>query len=190
MSYQKFGAARLSKMLAVAAMAALPLISAGHSAFSAASQDTVDLAKHFEQLAEPKPLPDMPIQLADHETVILKEDGPKLMLINFWATWCAPCVKELPSLDALEGDMGSDDFEVVAISMDRQGMKVVGPFFEKTNLQNLKPYTDAKGDFGQALGTNALPMTLLVKDGKIIRQIVGPADWASPQAKAIIKAAM
>ena len=190
MPYQNSPAGRYFRMLAVVAAAAFPLISAGHSAFSASSQAAGTLESEFKLLDTPEPLSDLPVQLADNENVVLAEDGAKLKLINFWATWCAPCVKEMPSLDALEGELGSDDFEVVTISMDRQGMEVVAPFFEKVNLQNLKPYTDTTGDFGRAMGANGLPMTLLVKDGQVIRRIIGPADWSSPEAKALLKAAM
>ena len=190
MPYQKPCAGRYFRLLAVVVAAAFPLISAGHSAFSASSQAAGTLESEFKLLDKPEPLSDLPVQLADKENVVLAEDGTKLKLINFWATWCAPCVKEMPSLDELQREMGGDDFEVVTVSMDRQGMEVVAPFFEKVNLRDLKPYTDVKGDFGRAMGTNALPMSLLVKDGMVIRRIIGPADWSSPEAKAIIKTAM
>jgi thiol-disulfide isomerase/thioredoxin len=159
----------------------------GHSAFSASPQDAAKLDTEFAPVTEAQMLSDLPVSLADKEKVVLAKEKTPLMLINVWATWCAPCVEEMPSLDALEKKMGSDKFQVAAVSMDRQGMEVVAPFFQKEGITALKPYTDTEGAFARAIGAQGLPMTILVKDGKIVRRIVGPADWSSAEAEAIIK---
>jgi len=165
------------------------VVAGGHSAFSAGLQPTDNLARDFKAPDEPIMLSDIPLQTADGGEVVLTRDAPGLILVNVWATWCAPCVEEMPSLDKLQADMGSDDFEVVTVSMG-QGMDKVGPFFEKENITALTPYIDASGDFSRAMGALGLPVSFLVKDGKVVRQIVGPADWASDEAKEIIRAAM
>lgn len=163
---------------------------AGHSAFSADGQGADDLSAGFAVLAEPIPLSLLPIQIAGSKDVILKDRAGTMMLINVWATWCAPCVEEMPALDALQGQLGSDNFEVVTISMDRHGMEDVAPFFADTHIQHLVPYTDVKGDFSRAMGAMGLPVTFLVKDGMVIRKIVGPADWGSDAARTIIESHM
>jgi len=179
--YQKFGP------LAVICLALISF-PAGHSAFSAGLQPTDDLAHDFTAPEEPLALSDIPLTL-DGKPVVLTRDAPDLILLNVWATWCGPCVEEMPSLDRLQAELGSDSFEVVAVSMG-QDMDKVGPFFEKEDITALKPYIDKTGDFSRAMGALGLPVSYLIKDGKVLRQIVGPADWASDEAKEIIEAEM
>jgi thiol-disulfide isomerase/thioredoxin len=179
--YQKFRA------LAVISIGLMSL-PAGHSAFSAGLQPTDDLAHDFAAPEEPLTLSDIPLTL-DGKPVVLAKEAPGLILLNVWATWCGPCVEEMPSLDRLEAELGSDRFQVVTVSMG-QDMDKVGPFFEKEGIKALKPYIDKSGDFSRAMGALGLPVSYLIKDGKVLRQIVGPADWASAEAKAIIQAEM
>ena len=115
----------------------------------------------------------------------------RVMLVNLWATWCAPCRKEMPHLAALQKELGSADFEVVAISVDRKGVEASSAFLKETGADNLalyvEPSTAIVNDF-QALG---LPATILIdRKGREIGRLLGPADWASPEAKALIKAAL
>ena len=167
----------------------LGFVAAGHSAFSAGLQPTDNLARDFAAPEEPLTLTDIPVKLAGTQEVVLTEDAPRLILLNVWATWCAPCVEEMPSLDKLEAELGGERFEVVTVSM-AQGMDKVAPFFKKANISNLKPYIDDSGDFSRAMGAFGLPVSYLIKDGKVLRQIVGPADWASKEAREIIQAEM
>ena len=115
-----------------------------------------------------------------------------VILVNFWATWCAPCLKELPSLDALEGALGGPDFAVVAVAADPSGPEAAGAFLEKLKLRNLKLYADPKLALAIATGGSAvLPVSILYDaEGREIGRYVGEADWASAEAKALIKAAI
>ena len=83
----------------------------------------------------------------------------KVVLLNLWATWCGPCVREMPHLDKLQAMLGGADFEVVALSSDRGGVEKVEPFFRRTNVNHLEIYLDPKNRIARALGARGLPTT-------------------------------
>lgn len=112
----------------------------------------------------------------------------KVVVLNFWATWCAPCIQELPTLDKLQADLGNDKFEVVVVSVDLRGMEKVGPFWAEKGYKNLAIRLDQRGTMMRAFGTRGLPTTFLVDaDGGIVGYLEGHADWASPEAKALVR---
>jgi thiol-disulfide isomerase/thioredoxin len=112
----------------------------------------------------------------------------KVVLLNFWATWCAPCVTELPTLDKLQGEMGSAKFEVVAVSVDLRGMEKVGPFWREKGYKHLQIRLDQRGTMMKAFGTRGLPTTFLVNhEGNVVGYLEGHADWSSPEAKALMR---
>jgi thiol-disulfide isomerase/thioredoxin len=115
----------------------------------------------------------------------------RVVLLNLWATWCAPCRKEMPSLAELQEQLGSKDFEVVAVSLDRQGEDVAAKFLEETNASALALYLDKESDSLDKLRVVGLPASILIdRQGREIGRIFGPAEWASPEALELIKAAM
>lgn len=115
----------------------------------------------------------------------------KVLLVNLWATWCAPCRKEMPALAQLQKEMGSDQFEVVAISVDRKGVEASAAFLKETGAENLKLYVEPSLTILNDLQAIGLPATLLIdRQGREIGRLLGPADWASPEAIALIKAAL
>ena len=117
----------------------------------------------------------------------LKEFRNKVLLVNLWATWCAPCRHEMPALDALQGDLGSSEFQVVAISTDRRGREVVRDFYDKLGIENLAIYNDKTMKAPLALRVRGLPTTLLIdRKGREIGRLVGPARWDSKEAKELI----
>ncbi|HLZ64618.1 MAG TPA: TlpA disulfide reductase family protein [Aliidongia sp.] len=135
----------------------------------------------------PAPAPDVAFSDGDNATLGFKDFKGKVTLVNLWATWCAPCVKEMPSLEALKKARGGADFDVVTISQDRGGRKVVDPFFEKNGLSALPRYTDADNAVGHALHIRGLPTTVLLdRDGNEIGRFEGGADWAGRDAQALI----
>jgi thiol-disulfide isomerase/thioredoxin len=112
----------------------------------------------------------------------------KVVLLNFWATWCAPCVTELPTLDKLQGEMGGPKFEVVAVSVDLRGMDKVGPFWKEKGYKHLAVRLDQRSTMMKAFGTRGLPTTFLVDhEGNVVGYLEGHADWASPEAKALMR---
>lgn len=140
---------------------------------------------------EPKPLPDLAFQDGAGKPLKLSDWKGRVVLVNLWATWCAPCRKEMPDLAKLEKELGSDQFEVLAISVDRKGAEASAAFLKETGADNLKLYVEPSTKIVGEVQSAGLPATLLIgRDGRELGRILGPADWASPEAQALIKAAL
>jgi thiol-disulfide isomerase/thioredoxin len=128
-----------------------------------------------------------PMTIADH--------AGKTVLLNLWATWCAPCRAEMPALDALQKEKGGDAFEVVAVNVDTGDDAKPKKFLKEIGVETLGYYRDATmGLFneakkrGLALG---LPVTMLIDgEGCLIAHMNGPAEWSSPDAKRLVEAAV
>lgn len=109
----------------------------------------------------------------------LKDWHGKTVLVNIWATWCAPCLDELPALAALHHRYADQGFEVIAISQDAGGLKAVKPLFDKRKI-HLPIYTDADGKFFSALQLEGLPMSYLLNaQGSVMKVYVGNQEWLS-----------
>jgi thiol-disulfide isomerase/thioredoxin len=138
---------------------------------------------------EPEALSDVRFQDANGTEKSVADWRGKVVLVNLWATWCAPCRKEMPALDLLQKELGSSNFEVVAISVDRTGLPGARKFLDETNVQNLALYADPTTKLSSALKAVGLPITLLLDtEGREIGRLVGPAEWDSEDAKRLIRA--
>jgi thiol-disulfide isomerase/thioredoxin len=127
----------------------------------------------------------------DGKQLSLAQWKGRVVLLNLWATWCAPCRKEMPSLAELQKQLGSKDFEVVAVSLDREGEEVAAKFLGETNATALELYLDKESNSLDKLRAVGLPASLLIdRQGREIGRILGPAEWASPEALDLIKAAI
>jgi thiol-disulfide isomerase/thioredoxin len=144
----------------------------------------------FELAKAPKPLPDLEFLDADDKPVTFAGFKGKVVLINFWATWCAPCVKEMPSLDRLQAAMGKEKFVVLPLSLDGPSKPKVVPFYKDRNLANLGIYFDKGRKAMQKLDISILPTSILVDPaGRELGRLEGEADWDKPEAIALMKAA-
>lgn len=150
----------------------------------------------FAPTTTPRRVPDLAFQDAAGKPLRLAEVSPgALRLVNLWATWCAPCRKEMPALDQLQAELGGKDFEVVALNIDTRDPAKPREFLTETGVRSLAFYADPKAQSFQdlrAVGRGfGLPTTLLI-DGKgcEIGHLSGPAEWASPDAQALIRAAL
>ena len=115
----------------------------------------------------------------------------KTVLLNLWATWCAPCKAEMPSLDRLQSQLGSDTFQVVALALDRKGTKAAQAFLDQIKTENLQLYIDPSAKAGPALKVTGMPTTILINpEGLEIGRLVGPAEWDSKAAIKLITEAM
>jgi len=115
----------------------------------------------------------------------------KVVLLNLWATWCAPCKVEMPSLSRLQAALGGNDFAVVPVSLDRTGPDAPRKFLASNNLGNLPLLLDASASLANKLGASGLPATLILdREGREIARLLGPAEWDGPAAQDIIRAAI
>lgn len=141
----------------------------------------------------PRSLAGLSFNAPDGSPMTLADLSGKTVLMNLWATWCAPCRHEMPALNRLQADLGDDTFEVVAVNVDTGGDEKPRRFLDETGVDALGYYRDATlGLFndlkrrGLALG---LPVTLLVdRDGCLLAHMNGPAEWASDDARRLIAA--
>jgi thiol-disulfide isomerase/thioredoxin len=145
----------------------------------------------FELAGAPKAVPEIGFADADDKALTLADYKGKVVLLNFWATWCAPCVKEMPSLNRLQGEMGKDKFTVVPLSLDGTSRPKVAPFYKDKDLANLGIYFDKGKKVQQTLDVSVLPTSILIDaQGREIGRMVGDADWDKPEAVALMKAAV
>ncbi len=135
----------------------------------------------------PAPASDLPFSDLDGGAHSLADYRGKLLLVNFWATWCAPCREEMPSLDALQRQMGDDDFAVLTIASGRNPPPAIRKFFAEAGITDLPTLTDPSMALARAFGVLAMPISVLIDaEGREIARMAGDADWASPAALALI----
>lgn len=136
--------------------------------------------------------------IAGSEVAFLGEDGAEMTLanyagkhivLNFWATWCAPCRKEMPDLSDLQTQLGGDTFEVVTIATGRNPRPAMERFFDEIEVDNLPLHTDERQNLARSLGVLGLPVTLILDpEGNEIARLQGDAEWNSESAVAILNA--
>lgn len=115
----------------------------------------------------------------------------RIVLLNIWATWCAPCREEMPSLSRLQEKLGGEDFAVVPVSVDRKGIEAVRKFLDEIGVHNLPALIDPAARLNFKVRALGLPATLLIdRQGREIGRMVGPAEWDSPEAVALLRAAI
>lgn len=117
----------------------------------------------------------------------LAEFRGKWVLLNFWATWCAPCRKEMPTLSALQADLGGDSFAVVTIATGRNSPQGIRRFFEETGVTNLPLFVDPDHALARPMGVFGLPVTMILDPGgREVARMMGEADWNGASARAIL----
>ncbi|KQK27640.1 thiol:disulfide interchange protein [Bosea thiooxidans] len=145
--------------------------------------------------SRPQPAPELAFTGPDGQPTTLAALKGKTLLVNLWATWCAPCLKEMPSLDALQKEMGGPDFAVVAINIDTRNLDKPKAWLAENKITTLPFYGDPQAATFQALRAahkvEGMPVSIIVdKAGCELGIIQGPADWASADSKALMKAAI
>jgi thiol-disulfide isomerase/thioredoxin len=166
----------LSRRGLVAASGATLL--AGLNARNSARAEAVDLKppSAIAPVQPPGTLPPLAFKVITGEPVGLARFRGRPVVLNFWATWCAPCVAELPELDELAA---SGAVTVLAASADRRGMEVVGPFLAKHPLPHLTVLLDQESDAAHAAGVAGFPTTLIIDaEGRLRGRLEGPASWS------------
>lgn len=130
----------------------------------------------------PQSVTDTSFQDANGTPRTLSNFRGKVVLLNLWATWCAPCRKEMPALDRLQQALGGPDFQVVALSIDTGGTKVVRQFYDQIGIRALGIYVDPSTEATSRLRALGIPTTLLLdREGRERWRKTGPAEWDSPE---------
>jgi thiol-disulfide isomerase/thioredoxin len=136
----------------------------------------------------PKPVINVRYETEDGSRGEMEDFRGKVILVNVWATWCVPCREEMPTLDALQAELGGDRFEVVALSIDRAGSPVVRRFYDEIGVTNLRMYVDKTMLSMTALRTVGLPTTILIDaQGQELGRLVGPAEWDEPEMVSFLR---
>lgn len=141
--------------------------------------------------ATPQPVPEAILSKVDTGLTYLSEFKGKIILLNLWATWCPPCIAELPSLNALQIAMKNDDFEVITVSTDRMELSAINDFLMNRGWRAIPPFADANGDL-QSLDIfkdiAGLPVTVILdRNMQALAMFEGDADWNGPAARAVIE---
>lgn len=155
---------------------------------SAEASSTTSSSYHKVQDLDPEPVPDLTFETLDGGSIALADQDGKVLLINFWATWCAPCRKEIPELNALHSDLKGEGLTVIGVSLDRDGVDAVKPFLEQHEIK-YPVVVDKDGTAEAELGPiHGLPTTVVVEDGQITKRVIGifPVDKMKPTLKEML----
>ena len=126
------------------------------------------------------PAPDFTFPGLDGKMVSLSDYRGKVVLVNIWATWCPPCVEEMPSMEQLYQKLKGKDFEILAVSIDSLGVKAVAPFMKKHKL-TFPALINSAGTLRTSYRTTGIPESFIInKDGILVEKIIGPRDWTRP----------
>ena len=131
----------------------------------------------FELSKEKQNISDLKFKDDEGKEISFSDFQDKILLVNFWATWCAPCIKEMPSLDRLKKKINKN-FDVIAVSVDRDGVKKVKDFFNENKITNLEEYFDTKNSLAKEMNLIGLPTSFFInKKGDLIGYFQGDLEW-------------
>lgn len=143
--------------------------------------------KKLVLLDAPKPVPEVGLVDGDDAPRSLADYRGKWVVLNFWATWCAPCRKEMPSLDRLQAAM--PEIAVVPVATGRNPVPAIHKFFDEAGVTRLPVLRDPTSALGRQMGVMALPVTLVLDpEGREVARLIGDAEWDTPEAQAILRA--
>jgi thiol-disulfide isomerase/thioredoxin len=146
------------------------------------------LTDGLEHVSPSQDPPDGVFVTRDGATHHLSEFKGHGMVVNMWATWCAPCVAEMPSLQALSKALAPHDIAVLPLSSDRGGADVVQSWYHAHGITALPVLLDPKGAMARAFNARGIPTTVIIDtSGKVVARLEGAADWSAPDAQALIR---
>ena len=132
--------------------------------------------------------PDFAVSDLAGRTVRLSALRGKVVVLNLWTTWCAPCVDEMPSMERLWTSLEGEDFALLAVSQDEDGRRVVEPFVERMKL-SFPVFLDPEHEVGDRYGVWGYPETFIIdRNGRVVEHVVGPRDWATPESVRALRA--
>ncbi|MFL2802981.1 MAG: TlpA family protein disulfide reductase [Paracoccaceae bacterium] len=150
--------------------------------FANTSYTETNEIKKFYFSEDPIPINNLKVLDIDSDETNILNKNYNLLLLNFWATWCSPCTKEMPSLNELQSKFDENQFKIITIATGRNNPNKIIDFFKKYNLANLENYRDPKGKLALELGVLGLPSSIIVsRDGHDIGRLIGPIDWSKKE---------
>ena len=162
----------------------------GHADVAAADAVRAGDMRKLALHATPVDLPDIGLVDENDAPRSLADYSGQWVVLNFWATWCAPCRAEMPTLQALDTAMG-DDFSVVTVATGRNSIEGIDKFFDEAAIDTLPRLRDPKSELARKMGLLGLPLTVILNpEGQEIARLIGDADWNSADAKAVFAALM
>jgi thiol-disulfide isomerase/thioredoxin len=143
----------------------------------------------LRETPEGRPIPEgLTFQDAEGRETRFESFRGRGLVVNFWATWCPPCVAEMPALDRAHAALARDGIEVLPLSSDRGGRAQVEPFYARTGLKNLAIWLDPRSAAGRAFGIRGLPTTIILdRSGREVARLEGEAEWDRPEMLAAIR---
>jgi len=151
---------------------------------------TMGSLANYVEAKELTPVPAVRFMDASGRVMTLEDFRGRVVVLNLWATWCTPCVAEMPMLDRLQKQLGEEDAIVVALSIDRGGKEAVQEFYQKTGVTHLKVFVDPTMRAQSDLGLLGLPTTLIIdREGRERGRLVGPAEWDDEAAVDLVRRA-
>ena len=148
----------------------------------------VGAIRDFKVIENGGTAPEVPFLGFDGNMHRLSEMRGRVLLVNFWATWCGPCFAELPEFDRLQARMGGQEFAVVLVNQERIEPERADAFLDFVGMNELGTYFDPRGDLFRAFGGRVLPVTFLLgRDGMVLGKLQGGADWAQREARELIR---
>jgi thiol-disulfide isomerase/thioredoxin len=165
---------------------ALLVLLLGLPAAIAAGDETLT-AGEFIPVTPPQPAPQVAFTDPDGKAMTVADFKGKPLIINFWATWCTPCLKEMPSLERLQSNLAGR-LVIAAVAQDRLGAQRVIPFAAEKGLNKLKIYLDPKAELGRAFGSRGLPTSIIIDaEGRVVGRVEGAVEWDSAEIMARLK---
>lgn len=179
---------RLAAFAATLAIAAEPRQAGAAKPRQAGAAGDGGLSK-LRETPEGRPIPDGLVFLdAEGRETRFEAFRGRGLVVNFWATWCPPCVAEMPSLDRAQAFLEREGITVLALSSDRGGRAQVEPFYARARLRELGIWLDPRGATGRAFGVRGLPTTILLdRAGREVARLEGEAEWDRPEMLAAIR---
>ncbi|MER5172002.1 TlpA disulfide reductase family protein [Thioclava sp. GXIMD2076] len=137
----------------------------------------------------PISLPDVAFEDEGGQAHHLADYRGKVVVLNFWATWCVPCREEMPALENLQRSVGGDDLSVVTVASGRNSAQKIDRFFADIGVESLPKYTDRSQRAARSLGVLGLPVTIIInREGQEVARLIGGADWSGTDAQAFLRA--
>lgn len=147
-----------------------------------------DLPGHFVPFDPPNDFPPLVFEDGHGQSLTMADFKGRPVLFNLWASWCGPCVQEMPSLDRLQGLLADQHLAVIALDQERDGAEVAAAFFKRHAIKNLGLYNDPTGRISSTLHARGLPISFLIDaSGKCLGYVMGGTDWSAPEMLAFLR---